>query len=128
MNRHPLLILVSLCTIGIVAFFLTSKKQDPSKTPLAFEPQPWASPYPARTDSQSYKEVVARLEAERVALASHYKQTASSVQQAEVMAQARTLVSRSIYTELFPSWYGTAWDFNGTTEVPQQGKSRADIS
>ena len=120
MNRNLILILVSLCTIGIVAFFLASKKQ--ALGPVAKEPQPWASPDPGRTDSQSYNEVVARLEAERVALASRYQQTASSVQQAEVMAQARTLVSRSIYTQIFPSWYGTAWDFNGTTEVPQQGK------
>ncbi|HKY43053.1 MAG TPA: hypothetical protein VJM50_08150, partial [Pyrinomonadaceae bacterium] len=126
MKRSLLLILLSLCTIGIVAFFLASKKQTPGpvakETPLAFEPQRWTLPDPGRTDSQSYKEMVARLEAQRVALAARYQQTASSAQQAEIMAQARTLVSRSIYTEIFPSWYGTVWDFNGTTEVPQQGK------
>jgi len=116
MNRSAILILVSLATIGIVALFLTSK------TPLASEPQPWAAPDPARSDSQNYKQMIARLEAERVALASRYQQTAAPVQKSEVMAEARTLVSRSIYTEIFPSWYGTAWDFNGTTEVPTQGK------
>ena len=127
MTRSPILILVSVCTIGIVALFFASKSQDlrpgAKETPSAVDSQqPWALPDPTRTDTHSYKEVVARLEAERVALASRYQQTASSVQKAEVMAQARTLVSRSIYTEIFPSWYGTAWDFNGTTEVPQQGK------
>lgn len=126
MNRRLILILVLLCSIGIVALFIVSKKQDlrsvAKETPVASEPQPWASPHPDRTDSQSYKEVVARIESERMALASHFQQTTSSVQKAELMAQARTLVSRSIYTEIFPSWYGTAWDLNGTTEVPQQGK------
>lgn len=117
MKRRQISLLVALCTIGVVAVLLAGKKHDPGP---ASEPQPWASP--ARSDSQNYKEVVARLEAERVALASRYQQTASSVQKSEVMARARTLVSRSIYTEIFPSWYGTAWDFNGTTEVPQQGK------
>ena len=38
------------------------------------------------------------------------------------MAQAREVITRSIYTEIFPSWYGTTWDFNGTTETPGQGK------
>ena len=116
MNRSAILILVLLATIGIIAVFLASK------TPLAPEPQPWTVRDPARTDASSYKEVIGRLEAERAVLASRYQQTASSVQKAEIMAQARTLVSRSIYTEIFPSWYGTGWDFNGTTEVPQQGK------
>ena len=119
MHKRPILIFVSLCTIGVVALLLAGNKQDAGK---AVDPQPWASPDPGRTDSQNYKELVARLEAERVALASRYRQTASSVQKADVLAQARTLLSRSIYTEIFPSWYGTAWDFNGTTEVPQQGK------
>ena len=126
MSRSLILILVSLCTIGIAVFFLASKRPGlgpvAKETPVASEPQSWASPDPGQTDSQSYKEMVARVEAERVALASRYQQTASSAQQAEVMAQARTLVSRSIYTQIFPYWYGTVWDFNGTTEVPQQGK------
>ena len=122
MHQKPILILVSLCTIGIVALLLASKKQDAGPAAKAAEPQPWAAPDPRRTDSQTYKELVARLEAERVALATSYRQATSSVQKADVITRARTLVSRSIYTEIFPSWYGTAWDFNGNTEVPQQGK------
>jgi len=100
------------------------KKQyrEPRATVLPFEHQASASPDPTPNDAGNYKDVLAKLEAERVALASRYQQAASSAQQAEVMAQARTAVTRSIYTEIFPSWYGTAWDFNGTTEVPQHGK------
>jgi hypothetical protein len=122
MHKRPILILVSLCTIGIVALLLAGKKQDARPAAKAVESPAWASSDPRRTDSQSYKELVARLEAERIALAARYRQAASSVQKADVISQARTLVSRSIYTEIFRSWYGTAWDFNGTTEVPQQGK------
>ena len=125
MNRGRILIVVSLCTIGITAFFLAGKKQalrpKAKETPVALEPQAWALSDPTPNAAHSYKDVIARLEAEKVAMASRYQQ-ASSAQQAEVMAQARSLVARSIYTEIFPSWYGTAWDFNGTTEVPQQGK------
>ena len=119
MHKRLIIILVTLCTIGVVGLLLAGRAKE---SPVAVTPQPWAAPDPSRTDSQSYKELVTRLEAERVALASRYQQAASSAQKAEVIVQARTLISRSIYTEIFPSWYGTAWDFNGTTEVPQQGK------
>ncbi|MEP6820633.1 MAG: hypothetical protein ABJA18_13945 [bacterium] len=51
-----------------------------------------------------------------------YYQATSEPEKARIMAQAREAVISSIYTEIFPSWYGTTWDFNGTTEVPRQGK------
>lgn len=28
---------------------------------------------------------------------------------------------RQITQKVFPYWYGTKWDFNGTTEMPQEG-------
>ena len=125
-KRSRILIVIALCMIGTIALFFASKKQYPgpkaTQTPLAFEPQAWALPDPTPNDAHDYKDVIAKLEAERVALASHYQQAATSAQQADVLAQARFVVTRSIYAEIFPSWYGTAWDFNGATEVPQQGK------
>ena len=112
--------------IGTIGLFLAGKKQYPkpqqTETPLTFEPQAWSLPDPTPNVAHNYRNVLAKLEVERVALASRYQQAASSAQRADVMAQARTVVTRSIYTEIFPSWYGTAWDFYGTTEAPQQGK------
>ena len=124
LNRSHILIVVSLCIIGIIALVFAGKRQYRQRkaTVLAFEHEAWASPDPTPNHAGNYKDVLAKLEAERVALGSRYQQATSSAQQAEVIAQARTVVTRSIYTEIFPSWYGTAWDFNGTTEVPQQGK------
>jgi hypothetical protein len=49
-------------------------------------------------------------------------QAASSAERSGLIAEARTLLTRSIYDEVLPAWYGTPWDFNGTLEVPQQGK------
>lgn len=124
--KTKMLIIISLCIIGTIWFFLAGKKQYPApkqtETLLASEPQAWALPDPTPNDANNYKDALAKLEVERVALASRYQQAATSNQQADVMAQARNVVTRSIYAEIFPSWYGTAWDFNGTTEVPQQGK------
>src|SRR2546429_7045322 len=124
-RRSQILIVASLCLIGTIARFFAKKQYTgsrPTETPLAFAPKAWALPDPTPNDAHNYKDVLAKLEAERVALASRYQRAVSPAQQADVMAQARTFVTRSIYTEIFPSWYGTAWDFYGTTEVPQQGK------
>lgn len=126
MSKFPTLIILALSIIGTIGCFLAGKKQNPrpkqTETPLAFEAQAWALPDPTPNDAHNYQDVLAKLEVERIALASRYQQAASSAQRADVMDQARTVVTRAIYTEIFPSWYGTAWDFYGTTEVPQQGK------
>jgi hypothetical protein len=73
------------------------------------------------TAPRNYKHILAKLEAERRALASRYL-SASPSERTAVIAEARTLLTRSIYNDLLPAWYGTPWDFNGTSEVPQQGK------
>ena len=120
-NKSRIMVVVALLLVTTAAFFAI-KKHKPGPAAKEFGAQAWAAPDPAPRDAHGYKDAIARLEAERVALASRYKQAASSGEQSNVVTEARTLVTRSIYTEIFPSWYGTAWDFNGTTEVPQQGK------
>ena len=75
---------------------------------------------PTRT-ADEYKASVAKLEAERRGLASRYESAGPS-ERSTVITEARTLLSRAIYNDLFPAWYGTPWDFNGTSEIPQQGK------
>ena len=73
-------------------------------------------------ESRSYNDVRAKIEAARVSLASRYRQTTSSSQQAGIIAEARLVITQSISVDIFPYWYGTAWDFNGTTETPGKGK------
>jgi hypothetical protein len=36
--------------------------------------------------------------------------------------QARKYVLKRLSKDLFPQWYGTGWDFNGITQVPQKGQ------
>jgi hypothetical protein len=104
-------------TIGAIVILFATKRHDQGPT----EHQARALADSTPNDAHNYKEVVAKLEAERLALALRY-QAANSAQKTNVIAQARTLVTQTIYSEVLPSWYGTAWDFNGTTETPQQGK------
>jgi len=126
LTKSQILCFVSLSVIGTIGLSCVGKKQDPkaklTETVLVMERQAWASPDPTPNDARYYKDVVAKLEAERVNLGLRYQQAVSSAQQADVVAQARRIVTGSIYKEILPSWYGTPWDFNGTTEVPQQGK------
>jgi len=82
---------------------------DPSATPLA-------------NDAHEYRDLLAKLESERAALASHYREATSQTEKDRIVSQSRSAVVRTIYAEIFPNWYGTGWDFNGTTEVPRQGK------
>jgi hypothetical protein len=69
-----------------------------------------------------YEDAIARIGAERDALASEYRQAATQAKKNEVIDRARNLITRSIVNDLFPFWYGTDWDFNGVTETPNQGK------
>jgi len=125
-TRSKILCVVSLSAIGTVGLFCSSGKQiaKPKQTETAsvIQQQPWASPDPTPNDGRDYRAVLAKLEAERVKLGLRYQQSAGAAERAEVVAQARSIVTESIFKEIFPAWYGTPWDFYGTTEVPQQGK------
>lgn len=125
LNRSRIASIVSLCAFVTVALFFTSTRQysnlNRTEPAFALAGPGDAAPDPTHNDVRNYKDAVARLEAERVALASRYREAPSSVQRAEIIDQARSVVTHSIYAEIFPSWYGTVWDFYGTTEVPQQG-------
>jgi hypothetical protein len=126
LTKSKILCLLSLPVIGTAGLLFAGKQQSPkpkqTETATAMAHEAWASPDRTPNDARRYQEVVAKLEAERVNLGLRYQQATSSAQRAEVVAQARPTITGSIYKEIFPSWYGTPWDFNGTTEVPQQGK------
>jgi hypothetical protein len=87
---------------------LTPAQQDPSAAPSA--------------NPRNYGDARKKLEAERVALSSKYLHARTSEEKLEAINRARETMTQSIYSEFFPAWYGTTWDFNGTTETPGQGK------
>src|SRR5262245_48861455 len=73
-------------------------------------------------ERKNYKEAIAKIDAERNALASEYNRANTQAKKNEVIDRARTVITRSIVNDLFPFWYGTDWDFSGVTETPNQGK------
>jgi hypothetical protein len=67
-----------------------------------------------------YPSIKATLEAHRVRLSAAYGVCAPDHQQA-FLDSARTIVQHEIIGRFLPAWYGTPWDFNGTTRTPGQG-------
>ena len=84
--------------------------------------QPSPGPSTALINPAKYNDVRSKIEAARTELSSRYQHTENSDQKLNVINDAREYLTQSVYNEIFPYWYGTGWDFNGTTETPGQGK------
>ena len=80
-----------------------------------------SSPTPS-INPAGYNQVRSKIDKARVVLSSRYQQATTSTNRVGVIDEARAYLTQSVYNEVFPFWYGTGWDFNGTTETPGQGK------
>jgi len=73
------------------------------------------------TDLPAYKETLAVIAHERTMLRERYEAAGTdSARTAVVLEASRRLVGFAA-EDVFPYWYGTRWDFNGTTEEPRHG-------
>lgn len=63
-----------------------------------------------------YAERQAALEARRIELAARARAGE------DVRAEARAVLLRALRQELLPAWFGTSWDFHGTTTEPGKGR------
>lgn len=72
------------------------------------------------TPSVPYADLKAAIERDRIHLAAAYASADSSCRK-EVLDQARSYLFNAVADDLFAAWYGTPWDFNGTTSVARQG-------
>lgn len=39
-----------------------------------------------------------------------------------LLKNTQNLLFDILHSEIFPAWYGTKWDYNGTSEIPKEGK------
>ena len=69
-----------------------------------------------------YSEAVGNLQATRDGLLEKYHQARGTAERRAVIEVARKELVAGIFGELMPHWYGTPWDFNGTTETPGDGE------
>jgi len=61
------------------------------------------------------------LNASRLQLAAELKNTRTKAEKNEVYSKARKLLVHTMIDSMFTCWYGTEWDFNGTTTKPRIG-------
>lgn len=73
------------------------------------------------TTTVSYDDAQKQIDHDREALAKAYQNAANSVEKQDLLEQSRRKFVESA-TTLLPYWYGTPWDFYGTSTTPQQGK------
>lgn len=73
---------------------------------------------PTKPDGD-YQAKLKAIETERQKLANKYR---NSINKNEILEQTRQFLVFSIDQDIFPFWYGTDWDFYGTTQTPREGK------
>lgn len=73
------------------------------------------------TFSKTYNNILEEMEVERINFQKAY-QDPSNIQKDSLIAEAKKYITQKLTKEIFPSWYGTPWDFNGTTYIPQIGE------
>lgn len=61
------------------------------------------------------------IENQRRKLAVLYKNSAKTKQH-KILDSANTLFTKLLLNKIIPYWYGTPWDFNGYTAIPNQGE------
>ncbi len=69
----------------------------------------------------AYSSIIKKIIEKRDSLMLEYTES-DSIGQDSIIIVARTFLINTMIKEIFPCWYGTKWDFNGTTRIPQQGR------
>ncbi len=80
---------------------------------------------PARSAKQqrrtAYAARIAAIDQTRRALAVRYRRAGSKTERGRVLNEAREAFATAVASRLAPLWFGTPWEFYGTTEAPGEG-------
>jgi len=68
-----------------------------------------------------YQNQLKQLESYRIKQLSQYN-AATAEEQKKLITQVKTRLEKELTENVFPAWYGTPWDFNGTSDKPGEGK------
>lgn len=83
--------------------------------------EPATSAAAASTPVPQYAALLASIARERGALQAAWRSARTKKAKDEVLGKARETARRAIVQDLFPPWYGTTWDFHGTSQTPGEG-------
>lgn len=72
--------------------------------------------------NEKYLGICSNLENSRKKFAADLKICTTADAKKKLYAKARNLLIKTFSDSLFVCWYGTEWDFNGTTTTPREGE------
>lgn len=70
--------------------------------------------------AQDYNQLKTKISTLQITLSEKY-QSADSIHKDSLVLSTKTQLFDILVNEIFPCWYGTKWDYNGTTEIPKEG-------
>lgn len=70
----------------------------------------------------NYNTLARTIQQQRAAFAQQYSAFSDSSLKDSILLTAGEYLKEAIINQLLPFWYGTPWDFNGYTHIPNQGK------
>ena len=84
----------------------------------------WLQHTPDRFDLKAhlhkYNRLKQQIKHQHDSLQTNYK--AHKTQQTKLITASKTYLHRTLSQQIFPYWYGTRWNYHGTTNVPRKGK------
>src|SRR6476661_840608 len=117
MRRRYILIPTAVALVAIGLAVVLSRTRS-AKRPTQVAPAPSSTHSitdRSSVDPRTYNTMRAKISNERIVLWSRYQRASTTNEKEAIIAQARQSLVRSVYDEIFPYWYGTGWDFYGTT-------------
>jgi len=71
---------------------------------------------------KKYSELKTSVVTTRIKLNQSYVQAATDAQKRIILDSCQSFLHEALAENIFPFWYGTAWDFNGISNEPQHGQ------
>lgn len=78
-------------------------------------------PIYGQSTTSAYSSLIQKIESKRLDFKKSYDEVNSSKRDS-LITQAKDYLKETLTQEVFPHWYGTPWDFNGHTRIPNKGK------
>jgi hypothetical protein len=91
------------------------------KTHLIFYLLLFISSCQSQTNNQDYTALLKEIEAKKTSFQASFA-NADESDKDKIIEEARNYLTTIISNRVFEQWYGTKWDFNGTTRTPQKGE------
>lgn len=76
----------------------------------------------SQSQAPTYSTLLEEVAIKQKAYYTNYNNAANATTKDSLIKSAGIYLIDLISTEIFPHWYGTPWDFNGTSRIPGKGK------